>query len=482
MEGLDAAFARLHQAIDEIFKVLRDKDLRREDRGGTDGDVNRAAERPAHLRIDVSAPTLAVLLEEYEASRRTTDISDVHLANHMTGVRECVKDCGWVFPSQVTAPAIVGHLERRKALGNGPRRRNHVRAYVLHFADWLAARGLIEKINPKAIPRARVPRKRARYCPTRDEVVRLILASSQDWRKGDRWLVYLVAATTGLRTSTLRKLTPAMFKRGDGVAWLEIPGSALKSGVAARVWLTREVANWLELSGNSGRLLRCVPKGDNFDRDLRAAGLDKRPAGEEGSFSPHSLRHFAATYLASADAFTLADRQAQMTHATPAMTEAVYTDHNSRALGEKIFRLQPLIPQGFTPPRGKRSSKTEVKVLERRQEIADTTGATFGSFPDDEPPDSTSSRSDPDWGRTSLSDRIRNAGRLDRESKQRGPPGTSEGTGAIGSNPITPIDGQFDPDLNEVIEAQGRQIHALNSLVRRLREELGRERQHRTTE
>lgn len=121
-------------------------------------------------------------------------------------------------------------------------------------------------------------------------------------------------------------------------------------------------------------------------------------------------------------------------------------------------------------------------MLERRREIADTTGATFGSFPDDEPPDSTSSRSDPDWGRTSLSDRIRNAGRLDRESKQRGPPGTSEGTEAIGSNPITPIHGQFDPDLNEVIEAQGRQIHALNSLVRRLREELGRERQQRTTE
>jgi integrase len=203
------------------------------------------AERHANLKIDVSAPTLAVLLDEYEAARRTSDISDVHLSNHMTGVRECVKDCGWVFPSQVTAPAVVGHLERRKALGNGPRRRNHVRAYILHFADWLAARGLVDKINPKAIPRARVPRRRARYCPTRDEVVRLILAASQDWRKGDRWLVYLVAATTGLRTSTLRKLTPAMFRRGDGVAWLEIPGSSLKSGVAARVWLTREVSTFL---------------------------------------------------------------------------------------------------------------------------------------------------------------------------------------------------------------------------------------------
>lgn len=137
MDGLHAAFARLHEAIDEISKILSHKDLRPIDRSGNSETMG--AERHANLKIDVSAPTLAVLLDEYEAARRTSDISDVHLSNHMTGVRECVKDCGWVFPSQVTAPAVVGHLERRKALGNGPRRRNHVRAYILHFADMQAA-------------------------------------------------------------------------------------------------------------------------------------------------------------------------------------------------------------------------------------------------------------------------------------------------------------------------------------------------------
>lgn len=55
-----------------------------------------------------------------------------------------------------------------------------------------------------------------------------------------------------------------------------------------------------------------IPKLASFDRDLATAGLAKRPGAGGSSFALHSLRHFASMYLASADAFGMAERQRQL--------------------------------------------------------------------------------------------------------------------------------------------------------------------------
>jgi len=294
-----------------------------------------------------------------ERLRETTDgwIDDL-----VGGVREAVQAMGWVWPGQITAASIGEYLERRKAKGNGPRYRNDIRGYINQFCAFCVKRGEIESNPVDLVPRARVKKRRARYVPTIDEVVRLIVAAASDWRKKDRWLVYLVAASAGCRIGTLKKLEVHHIKFGRGCAWLELPAEILKAGEESHVWLTRECAERLKthIENGGGKkvgqhryVFECVPKGDGFDRDVKKAGLVKKAAPGAPTFARNSLRHFSTTWLAGARRFSDEERASQMSHATPAMTNGVYTDRNHEILGRSVWLMQPLLPSEFTGNRGR---------------------------------------------------------------------------------------------------------------------------------
>lgn len=329
---------------------------------------------PSPLKIDPSGPSMVAMLEEYEQARRASDITTGHLRDCMAAVKEATGMMGWVWPGQVTPAEITDYLAHKKAGGASPKYRNHLRAILLHFAEFLKHRGAHPGLDPKAIPRAKRVRRRTRYCPSKDEVARLIVASAADWRKRDRWLVYLIAASTGLRMRTLSLLKPEHVKRGVGLAWLDLPGSIVKNGEATHVWLTRECAERIEAHVAAGKcrhgyLLGAVPKWEHFERDLKLAGLAKRPASDGPTFSRHSLRHFAATWLRSADRFSDDERKAQMGHRTLAMTTQVYTDEASMAIGEKIWRMEPLLPPGFSGVRGRRVTKNGGPGLAKSRDL-----------------------------------------------------------------------------------------------------------------
>jgi len=168
-----------------------------------------------------------------------------------------------------------------------------------------------------------------------------------------------------------------------------------------------------------------------------------------------------------------------MGHRSAQMTEQVYTHQDSRALGEKIWRLQPLLPQGFTPNRGRKTAKTEGKSVEVNADGRYLESATFSKETSATDSDSNSGRPDP-LGDERRNSPLASAGRPEGESHQRGPPPTvADRTEAIGSNPITPIQGSNDPGLIEVIRAQQRAIDALSATVVRLLEGADREREHR---
>ena len=212
----------------------------------------QTARDPIPLRIDPSGPRLSALLDEYEAAKRVTGVTEGHIDDCVGGVRRAAHEMGWIWHSQMTDAEFVRWLERCKARGNGPKTRNDARHHLLAFSAWLEARGLGSAVNPKAVPRARVPKRRTRYCPTRDEVVALIVASSLDWRKRDRWLVYLVAGTTGLRMRTLRNLRWEHISEMDGRACLDLPASIVKNRSDTRVWITRECCERLRRHRESG--------------------------------------------------------------------------------------------------------------------------------------------------------------------------------------------------------------------------------------
>lgn len=316
------------------------------------------------VRIDPSGSTVAHLLDEFEAMERLKETTQGHIDDLVGGIREAVQAMGWVWPGQMTPSTIGEYLERRKAKGNGPKYRNDIRGYLRQFCEFCVGREELGSNPVDLVPRARVKKRCARYVPTIDEVVRLIVAASMDWRKKDRWLVYLVAASTGCRVGTLKKLEPHHVRFGRGVAWLELPAEILKAGDESHVWLTRECAERLKahLDQGGGRWVKgkryvfaSVPKPTSFDRDIAIAGLLKKAAPGAPTFSRNSLRHFSTTWLAGARRFTDEDRASQMSHASPAMTNGVYTDRNHEILGRSVWLMQPLLPSEFTGNRGRRN-------------------------------------------------------------------------------------------------------------------------------
>jgi integrase len=444
---------------------------------------------PGALRVagTVSVQSIADLLPEFEAHLRSRVTSDLYADNNMRLIREAVEAQRWRSPADITARSVTAYLTAY-ARDHGPRSVNHARAAVCLFCSWCKRLDLIDKNPVLGIPKWRVPRRKSRICPTREQVARLILACNQDWRKKDRWLVRLTQATTGLRCGTIKALRWSMVRLEEGkYPRLLIPAHLMKNREEATIWLTSETAHWLRIARDERRpapsdpVFLSVGKGKEFDRDLQAAGLPKRDQATGASFSPHSLRHFACMYLASGNALSDAERQAAMTHEARRMTTEVYHHGEHEVVAEKIFRLQPLLPLGFTPNPGRDPREKPRKPLDRRGENADTSPAKFGKHDERTLTNPVS---------TSPDDRTSHSGlgvhTLSGHLAAAGPPASLQLNGVEGSNPFTPIGCKNDPVLSGSARAEAIRALAVGveTLAALLREGAGHVRsdQQRTTE
>lgn len=468
-----------------------------------------APRAPAAIRIDPNGPTVAALLPQFEAFIRVGEVTEKHIGNVVGGVRKAAEAMDWCWPSQITAASVIEYLEARRARGNGPKFRNDIRGYLSQFCAW-CGRSMFPAGNPiEEVPRARVKRRRVRYVPTEGEVVRLIVAAASDWRKGDRWLVYLLAASTGLRMRTLKLLrVEHLHIKGlgpNGLAWLELPADIIKNGEASHVWLTRECAERIEqhltcggglpveVGGKpAGRMLFSkVPSLKHFDRDIAKAGLVKKAAPGAPSFARHSLRHFHATRMGALARFSVAERAEQMTHRSDRMTTEIYTDENHEMFGRRIWATQPLLPSEFGGNRSRRTTGTGPKNPtksgkfpltpggDRAEHEAATSDSRNGT--DDQNPESTrrtrpgahERRAEVAFGHTSVPCRVLPAdSQFDPE-----PPGRSNLTPERGGRfkSCHPDLVGNDPDLvgalSEVMDAQSGLLAAQARLIRLLRRE-----------
>lgn len=315
-----------------------------------------ANETTSQLRIAGTAPivtTVEDLLPEWQQYLESRGGKD-YAEDCVTRVRRLCRDRQWTSPQQITTKGVMDFLVQESTRLE-PRTLNHYRSTAFTFCDWCIAGGLMTANPVRGVKKWPVPKGSTRYAPTIAQVRRLIEAvAAKPKQKKDRWLAYLVAATTGLRTGTLRGLTWAMVKLDDGpYPYLEIPGKLLKNKRAARIWLTREAAYFLRRerdrrrAGPTDRVLVSVGDIANFDVDLRAAAIPKHDPATGTVFVYHSLRHFANMYLASGDALSIKQRQSQMTHETPAMTAGTYFHSDHELVAQKIFNLQPIMGQDF---------------------------------------------------------------------------------------------------------------------------------------
>jgi len=433
------------------------------------------APQPGPLRISTDSPTVSVLLVAWTGALKLKGVTDGHVKDSIDCVTDAAASQCWTFPSQMTPATIRTYLEARKLKGNGPRYLNHQRAYIGTFWDFCKGEGAVSGDNPiDAVPRARVKRRQAFHVPTEDEVVRLIVGATQDWRKKDRWLVRLVQACSHYRIGTLRGMKPEHAHEAEFPPYFEVPPELVKNGEPTRVWMTAEVARWITEHKRinaakikaRGLLFLSVGKGKEFDRDLEAANLPKKAHPGAPAFVPHSLRHFASNRLKWAEVFTDEERQAQNGHKTLEMTTRVYTDPSHIQLGQKIYRLKDLLPDGFRPRWGQRTEKTGQSVLAPPGETDKLDDAKPNKglnrvHPPDSLQEPACDPSGPAWRHDGNPVRAGSC-RESSEGRQLDEPDTDRGKRFESAYPD--LD-QNDPDINgvylELIEVQARLIAAL---------------------
>lgn len=315
------------------------------------------AQAPVAGRIHTTAPvSIDHAVRSLVAHMELRELSAKHIVNIRRAVAKAARDMGWATVEDITAGSVRDLLTSLQAAGRSPKTRNEYRSALSLLCGYAAAEGWVRESPIGRTPRAKLVRRRARRVPSVDEVRRLIEAARADWRKRDRWLVYLTAATTGLRWGQLRGLEWAHVHLDADPPHLALPASLCKNGETAVVWLTSELASALaaargveyDFVPNSGRrdaglVFRGVPKPTSFDRDLEAAGLAK--AGPGGAtFSFHSLRHFASNRMQWVG-FSPRERQRQNQHLTLAMTTRVYTDPENIELGRKVLSMPDLLAE-----------------------------------------------------------------------------------------------------------------------------------------
>lgn len=345
--------------------------------GGMTIAAGQAARTEAAPKLRITQPAISIA----DALQKWRE----HLAISGTGIEqqdmlartvsECATHCNWTTVGDITADGAVAWLVCVRPKYK-PRTLKHQRDRLKQFGTFLRRQGLMP-INPmRGLPQVKVMHKAARLVPTDQQISRLIQFAASTPVRGDRWLVYLLAATSGIRIGAIAKLQRSMFKHDPvaGLAWLDLPACIQKTRTDARVYLPKETALFLESHPQQtpARWFKKVPKWDDFNRDIAGAGLAKFEQIGGPTLSRHSLRHFASNRMKWAETMTDAERAQQNAHASTAMTTRVYTDPSHPDYGRKVYRMQALLPDGFTPTPPKRGARKQEKSLDSPGHCAET--------------------------------------------------------------------------------------------------------------
>ncbi len=346
----------------------------------------QAHEAPAVIGRIAPPITMQAATAAWAEDLRLQGRTPLHSSRAVAAVNTLAEQHGWRTPADIETAQLRAWISGMADRGLAGKTRNTARGYLHRFLAFCIAQAWIATNPAKGVGRARVIKRKARHVPTEDEIRRLIEAARKDWRTGDRWLVYLTAATTGLRWETLKRLQWHHVQLEQHPPRIDLPGAMLKAREPGTVFLTAELAEQLRRhragTGTRPTVFKNVPKWDGMERDRRRAGI---PKGNErdpdgATFSFHSLRHFASNRMLWAGRFTDAERAQQNTHQSESMTREVYTDPAHENLGKKVFSMEPLLPQGFAhKTRGRKKTATPECLLTNGGTLPDTLGSPISS-------------------------------------------------------------------------------------------------------
>jgi integrase len=247
----------------------------------------------------------------------------------------------WKYIANITPEGFCSWRRKQK---KSPKTLNEYLSAIGALLNWLEPSigpnpmRFVERMQTAVEP------KRKRRAFSVDELRRLIAADKE------RGIIYLVAASTGIRRGELRSLEWRDVVVDVDKPFIFVRKSIAKNHKDARQLLPEYVARELEkvrpvdFGTNEPVFKRGMPDMDTFRRDLAAAGIQY--IDDQGRFADfHALRMTFSTLIALVEASERI-RMELNRHSDPRLTAHTYTDASMLPLSAAVSRLPVLIGDG----------------------------------------------------------------------------------------------------------------------------------------
>ncbi len=294
---------------------------------------------PTHL-VEAATKPLNKHAEDFIAELIATGRVNEYTRQIRSRLTRIMHDLAWSNICDLDADEFISW---RQGLTVKPRTKNHFLDAMHTFCGWMLDQRRIEfnpfeRVKRVSCPRGSCGNPRAF---TDDEVRRLLDAAP------DRCVVYLLAATTGLRFSELRRLQWGDVSLDTESPCIHLRAQATKSRRADTVWLHPDAAEKLRESWHGSDptepVLPTMPSAHTMNRDLLRAGIAKLDRlGRSASF--HTFRRTFVTNMHRAGV----DRRTAMAvsrHTSSRLTDVIYTDTESLPQRDAIQRLPSYMNQ-----------------------------------------------------------------------------------------------------------------------------------------
>ena len=233
---------------------------------------------------------LAGLIERFRVSHATYAGNPINHASLITRLKRACKELNWKRLVDVRRTSAMNLDTWGASLTGATSSQKKVLEVIAQFMRFLKKLQLIAEVH--ALPQAKKVPPAVRRHMTAQELEQLATANPA------RGLLYRIAFSTLARAGALTALTCAdCHLADDSESWISFKPEHNKTGTGIAVPIPAKLVPQLRalcLEKPDGVLLS-IPRPEQFDADLRRAGLPKKTA--EGVLCFHSLRHSGATHL-----------------------------------------------------------------------------------------------------------------------------------------------------------------------------------------
>ncbi len=303
--------------------------------------IEREAEReregliPPKEHRDAAKQSVESHVEELAESRRGLNRDEKYVRDLERKLFRLIRECEWSTLRDVTPHSFEAWRARQAGLS--AKTLNEYRAAIFGLSGWLESRVGTNAIRSVGKVAMSDDPKRRRRAFTPEELRRLIDTS------GERGIVYLVAASTGIRRGELEQIQWRDVHIDGSRPYITVRSSIAKNGKLAHQPLPPSVAAALrqrrlvDVAPTDLVFKRLIPRMNRFGNDLRTAGIPYVDGkGEYADF--HALRKTYGTFLMLAGGPEFM-RMQLMRHSDVRLTQKSYTDAGMLPIWDAVDAL-----------------------------------------------------------------------------------------------------------------------------------------------